>query len=350
MPVVNITETGKLIAPQAAKDSLPKHVLIGYWHNWHTDSAPFLRLTDVPDAFDVINVAFAVPSKAANGEIVFTPHGSVSVEEFRADVQHVQSLGKKVLLSIGGAAGSMSIEDMAIRHNFVDSISALIREYNFDGMDINLEGKVVLDEGDTDFRNPTSPGIVHLIMAIREIRHNFGPQFILSMAPETVNVQSALTLYKGLSGSYLPLIHHLRDILTWLQVQHYNSGPLAALDRNTYSPGTPDFHAAMAEMLLNGFPVMANPQNIFPPLKPEQVVIGAAAFPAAVTNGHTDPFELQNALASLASGESFGGTYVRQSAENYASLRGVMTWSINWDAANGRQFSNSIRSYFNNIL
>lgn len=351
MPVVNISETGKLIAPHAAQEpsGLSKHILIGYWHNWHNPSAPFLRLTGVPDAFDVINVAFAVPSKAGTGEIVFTPHKAISIDEFKEDVLHVQRRGKKVLISIGGAAGSMEIEDVPARHNFVDSISTLIREYNFDGIDINLEGRVKLEEGDRDFRNPTSPGILHLIQAIREIRNNFPPDFILSMAPETVNVQAGLVTYSGLSGSYLPLIHNLREVLTWLQVQHYNSGPLVALDRNTYFPGTADFHVATAEMLLNGFPVMANSQAVFPPLKPGQVVIGAAAIPTAVDNGHTAPLELQRALDYLTRGNPFGGSYIRQSAENYFSLRGVMTWSINWDIANGRQFSNSIHSYLNNI-
>src|SRR5690242_17082056 len=147
MSLSNSTRTAKRvpyghdIVSDSARTSpaLPKHLLIGYWHNWHNDAAPFIRLADVADAFDVINVAFAVPSKVGNGEIVFKPHAPA--EQFKADVRHLQSRGKKVLLSIGGAAGSMAIDDIPARHNFVDSITAILREYNFDGMDINLEGK-----------------------------------------------------------------------------------------------------------------------------------------------------------------------------------------------------------------
>jgi chitinase len=351
MHVANPSETGKLAASHPVKDvsGLPKHILIGYWHNWHNPAAAFLRLDDVVSHFDVINIAFAVPSKTGNGEILFTPHDAVSVEAFKSGVRQLQRLGKKVLISIGGAGGSISIEDIAARHNFVDSITAIIREYNFDGMDINLEGMVILDPDDMDFRNPTSMGIRQLIAAIREIRNNFDSDFILSMAPETINVQAGFNVYGGLSGSYLPLIHDLRDILTYLQVQHYNSSPLTALDGNQYLPGTADFQVAIAEMLLHGFPVYGHSGDVFPPLRPQQIVIGMASLPDAVTNGYAAPSKLQKALNYLIKGESFGGRYVRQSAVNYSSLRGVMTWSINWDAANHAQFSSAIHSHLDTL-
>jgi chitinase len=351
MHVTNPSETGKLAASHPAKDvtGLPKHILIGYWHNWHNPSAAFLRLGEVVPHFDVINIAFAVPSQTGNGEIVFTPHDAISIEAFKSDILKLQNLGKKVLISIGGAGGSMSIEDVEARHHFVDSITAIIREYNFDGMDINLEGKILLDPGDTDFKNPISPGIRHLISAIRDIRNNFDSEFILSMAPETINVQAGFGIYGGLSGSYLPLIHDLRDVLTYLQVQHYNSSPLTALDGNLYLPGTADFQVAMVEMLLHGFPVQGDSGNIFPPLKAEQIVIGMASFPDAVTNGYSVPSELQKGLNYLTQGKSFEGLYVRQSSEKYSALRGIMTWSINWDAANHQQFSRAIHSYLDNL-
>jgi len=347
MRVANPSETGKLAAPNSAQNSsgLPRHILIGYWHNWQGDPAAYVPLREIVTHFDVVNVAFAVPSNTGSGEIVFAPHTAISAEQFKSDVLHLQSLGKKVLISIGGAAGSIAIDNFAARHNFVDSITTIIQNYGFDGMDINLEGKVMLEQGDTDFKNPASPGIMHLIAAIREVRNNFGSDFILSMAPEMINVQGGFSAYDRLSGSYLPLIHDLRDILTYLQVQHYNSGALTALDHNTYLPGTADFQVAMTEMLLTGFPVQSNPDNIFPPLRPEQTVIGLAAFPNAVSDGYTAPSELQKALNYLTKGESFGGAYIRQSSTNYSYLRGVMTWSINWDAANQHHFSNPVRSY-----
>src|SRR5688500_16615557 len=139
--------------------SIPTNILIIEVHNLYNPPAAFVRLGEVVSHFDVINIAFAVPSSYGNGEIIFTPHDAISIEAFKSDILQLQGLGKKVLISIGGAGGSMSIADVETRHTFVDSITAIIREYNFDGMDINLEGKIILDPGDTDFKNPTSPGI-----------------------------------------------------------------------------------------------------------------------------------------------------------------------------------------------
>jgi chitinase len=100
----------------------------------------------------------------------------------------------------------------------------------------------------------------------------------------------------------------------------------------------------MADMLLAGFPVAGDPERMFPPLKQEQIVIGLAADPDAVNGGYTSPREMQNALKYLAGGRSFGGIYPLQDPAGYTSLRGVMTWSINWDAARHHTFSNTVRA------
>ena len=49
-------------------------------------------------------------------------------------------------------------------------------------------------------------------------------------------------------------------------------------------------------------------------------------------------------LDYLVTRKSFGGAYYLYDSVSYASLRGIMTWSINWDAANHHRFSNAIRS------
>jgi chitinase len=97
-------------------------------------------------------------------------------------------------------------------------------------------------------------------------------------------------------------------------------------------------------MLLGGFPVQGDSKQGFPPLRPEQIVIGLAARPNAVHGGYTAPLEMKKALNYLATGESFGGGYHLHDSVHYTALRGVMTWSINWDASNQHQFSNAIRS------
>ncbi|MBA4496278.1 chitinase [Paenactinomyces guangxiensis] len=332
-----------------------KKLIVGYWHNFDNGSG-FIKLRDVSTKFDVINVAFAEPvGGSTTGTIGFTPYNYTDAE-FKADVAYLQSLGKKVVISIGGANGQVQLATPAARDNFVRSMTDIIEKYGFDGIDIDFEGhSLYLNPGDTDINNPTTPVIANLIAAIRTIKYHFGDQFILTMAPETFFVQVGYSYYGGngngvdnRAGAYLPVIHKLRDILSWLQVQHYNSGPVTALDNEYYNMGNADFHVAMADMVLQGFPVARNANNFFPALRQDQVLIG---LPASVNagNGYTSTSEVQKALDYLVTGKSFGGRYQLRNPSGYPGFKGLMTWSINWDAFNHFEFSNSHRSYLDSL-
>ncbi|NMO19960.1 chitinase, partial [Pyxidicoccus fallax] len=334
---VSATTTGS--QPSSSK------LIVGYWHNFDNGSTN-IRLRDVSPKFNVIQVAFAEPvGGAGSGNMAFSPYNS-TVADFKADIAYLKGQGKKVLISIGGANGTIHLEDAAARQNFVTTMQSLIDTYGFDGMDLDLEGSSLsLNGGDTDFRNPTTPRIVNLIQATRELLNRNGTGFILTMAPETAYVQGGMAAYGGPWGAYLPVIHALRDRLTYLHVQHYNTGTVMALDGRAYAQSTPDFHVAMAEMLLQGFPVGGNTSAMFPALRPEQVLIGLPSSPQAAGGGYTTPANVQKALDYLIKGQSFGGTYVLRNPSGYPGFKGLMTWSINWDKFTNFEFSNSHRAY-----
>lgn len=328
---------------------LPKRVLVGYWHNFDNGSG-FIRLRDVSRDFDVIDVAFGEPAPGSLSTIQFIPDVRTSAAEVQADIAQLKSEGKKVLLSLGGANGHVELLTETDRQNFINSISNLITQYGFNGIDIDLEGgSVTLNGGDTDFRNPTTPKIRNLISATRAIADRFGPNFILSMAPETFFVQVGFQAYGGAAGAYLPVIHGLRDKLNFIHVQHYNTGTVAALDGQVYASGTADFQVAMAEMLLQGFPVGGNPSMFFPALREDQVAIGLPATPPAAGSGYTPPAEIAKAINYLVLGRSYGGRYVLRKPTGYPNFRGVMTWSINWDRFANFGFSRGIRPVLNGL-
>lgn len=338
------TEINIASAISRVPTTLPKHMLIGYWHNWQNDLAPFIRLASISPKFDIINIAFALPDNKVPGQMIFHLYKGTTPEQFKSDIAYLHSTGRKVLISVGGANGSLALTNLAAQENFVESMTAIIEEYDFDGIDINLEGKIMLDNGDTDFRTPQSPAITHLITAIRQIRAWFGPGFMLSMAPEMIGIQGGYTTYSGLSGCYLPIIHGLREIISYIHTQHYNAGATLALDGKVYAQGSADFHVAMTEMLLQGFYVNGKMGgSFFAGLKPEQVVIGLPACANAASGGYTEADQIQKALQYLTTGKSFGGVYNLRNPSGYAGFRGVMTWSINWDAVNCHEFSGSTR-------
>lgn len=319
-------------------------ILVGYWHNF-INPAGYLKLSEISVKWDVVNVAFA-ETAGDNCTVQFIPDQQTEAS-LKADIAYLQGLGKRVVLSIGGQNAAVSLPNALAKQKFVDSMIGIINKYGFEGLDLDIETGVSLGGGDTDLNNPTTPMIVNLIGATRAICDHYGAGFILSMAPEIAYVQGGITAYATNWGAYLPIIHGLRDKLTYVHVQHYNCGGNVALDGKTYSQGTADFEVAMAEMLLRGFPLGGNASNMFPPLREDQVVIGLPACPAgAPSGGYITPVEMKKALDCLMKGKSYGGGYQLANPAGYPGFRGVMAWSINWDAATHAEFSSNYRDYF----
>lgn len=328
---------------------VPARALVGYWHNFENGSG-FIRLRDVSRDFDVINLSFGEPVPGSRSQIQFVPDVRTSAAEIQADVAQLQSEGKKVLLSIGGANGTVELNTETDKQNFIDSVSGIVTRYGLNGIDVDFEGSsVTLDAGDLDFRNPTTPKIINLISALRTLKSRFGADFILSMAPETFYVQVGFQVYGGAAGAYLPVIHGVRDILDFIHVQHYNTGTVLGLDGVAYASATADFQVAMAEMLMTGFTVGGNPDRFFAALREDQVMIGLPASPQAAGSGYTPPAEIAKAINYLVRGQSYGGRYVLRRASGYPNFRGVMTFSINWDRFNGFVFSSGVRPLLNGL-
>lgn len=336
---------------------LPAHALVGYLHSSFANGSGYTRMADVPDSWDVINLAFGEPTSVTSGDIRFSLcpaaecPGVESEAEFKAAIQAKQAAGKKVLISIGGQNGQVQLASTAARDTFVSSVSKIIDTYGLDGLDIDFEGhSLSLNTGDTDFRSPTSPVIVNLISAVKSLKAKYGEDFVLTMAPETFFVQLGYQYYGSgpwggqdpRAGAYLPVIHALRDDLTLLHVQDYNSGSIMGLDNQYHSMGGADFHIAMTDMLLTGFPVAGDQTKVFPALRPEQVAFGLPASTQA-GNGHTSPAEVTKALNCLTK-KTDCGSY--QTHGTWSGLRGLMTWSINWDRFNNWEFQKNFDAYF----
>src|ERR671920_943051 len=300
---------------------LPKHALIGYLHASFANGSGYVRMADVPAAWNIINLSFGEPTSVTSGDIRFNrcpvsecPNVE-SDADFLAAIKAKQAAGKKVLISIGGANGQVQLTSTAARDAFVNSVSAIIDRWGLDGLDIDFEGhSLYLNAGDSDFRNPTTPVVVNLIAALKTLKARYGARFVLTMAPETFFVQLGYQYYGSgpwggqdpRAGSYLPVIYAMRNDLTVLHVQDYNSGSIMGLDNQYHSMGGADFHIAMTDMLLAGFPVAGNTAAMFPALREDQVAFGA---PSSVSagNGYVSPPGVQQAVNCLVKGQSCGG-------------------------------------------
>ncbi|MFE7662786.1 chitinase [Streptomyces celluloflavus] len=298
--------------PTAHTSAVPGHAVTGYWQNFD-NGATVQKLRDVNDAYDIIAVAFADATDRP-GAVTFNLDpavGYTSVDDFKADIKAKQAAGRSVVLSVGGEKGAVSVNDGASAQNFADSVNGLMDEYGFDGVDIDLENGL---------------SATYMTQALRAV-HAAHSGVVVTMAPQTIDMQSPQT-------EYFKTALGIKDFLTAVNMQYYNSGSMNGCDGNVYAQGTVDFLTSLACIQLTGG------------LDPSQVGLGVPASPRAAGGGYVDPSVVNAALDCLTRGTSCGSF---TPSTTYPGLRGAMTWSTNWDAAGGDAFANQVGAHVHSL-
>jgi chitinase len=296
---------------------LPAHVLMGYWQDFTNGATP-LTLADVPTSYNLVAVAFGAATSTP-GQVSFSLDstlasdlGGYTQQQFINDIATLQARGQKVILSVGGADGAISVDDAASASVFASSVYSLIQQYGFNGVDVDLENGV-----DATF----------MASALEQLESDVGSSLIITLAPQTVDTQST-------GNDYFQLALDIKSILTMINTQYYNSGTMNGCDGNVYAEGTENFITALACTELEGG------------LSPAQVGVGLPASTSAAGSGYTAPSVIDDALDCLASGANCGSFVPPQT---WPGIRGAMTWSINWDAANGYGFANTVSPYLSTL-
>lgn len=115
----------------------PAKIVGGYYPNW-TPSP--VRLIDIDPHYNLIYLFAATPvgGTPGTGAVEWTAPGDGmgAATNLNADIAAVRALGRKVIMSIGGAGEDMSFPDRATSQTFVTSIAALYTQLGgFDGID-----------------------------------------------------------------------------------------------------------------------------------------------------------------------------------------------------------------------
>jgi chitinase len=314
---VSATTSASSSGGGGGSSGLPAHLLMGYWQDFANGATP-LTLADVPASYNLVAVAFGTATTTA-GQVAFSLDptlasdlGGYTQQQFTSDIATLQARGQKVILSVGGQDGTISVDSAASASEFASSVYSLIQQYGFNGVDIDLENGV----------DPT-----YMASALSQLEGDVGSSLIITLAPQTVDTQSA-------GDDYFALALDIKSILTMINTQYYNSGTMNGCDGNVYAEGTENFITALACTELEGG------------LSPSQVGIGLPASGSAAGSGYVSPTVVDDALDCLASGANCG-SFVPPAT--WPGIRGAMTWSINWDAADGYGFANTVSPHLSTL-
>jgi chitinase len=301
-------------------------VLQGYWENWDGASNgvhPGMGWIPINDSritqhgYNVLMAAF--PVIRSDGTVLWENGMDAGVKvPTAAEICAAKAQGATILMSIGGATAGIDLSSSAVADRFVATIVPILKQYNFDGIDIDIETGLT---GSGNI-NTLSASQANLIRIIDGVLAAMPSDFGLTMAPETAYVTGGSVVYGSIWGSYLPIIKKYLDNgrLWWLNMQYYN-GSMYGCSGDSYGAGTVQGFTVQTQCLANGLTIQGTTIRI----PYDKQVPGLPAQPGA-GGGHMTP------------------ALVGQAWNSVPGIKGLMTWSINWDGSRNWTFGDNVKA------
>ncbi|MFC9342643.1 MULTISPECIES: chitinase [unclassified Streptomyces] len=333
-PVASAAPSTAPAAPSAAaadtcalKQKPTGKVLQGYWENWDGAAngvhppfgwAPIDDPRFAAHGYNVINAAF--PVIRSDGTVLWQDGMDSTVRvSTPAQMCNAKAAGATLLMSIGGAAAGIDLNSRAVADRFIATIVPILKTYNFDGIDIDIETGLV-GSGSIGTLSASQANLVYIIDGVlARMPAGFG----LTMAPETAYVTGGSVAYGSIWGAYLPIVKKYADNgrLWWLNMQYYN-GSMYGCSGDSYAAGTVAGFVAQTDCLNRGLVIQGTTIRV----PYDKQVPGLPAQPGA-GGGHMAP------------------SLVAQAWNHYnGALKGLMTWSANWDGSKGWTFGDNVKA------
>ncbi|KAL5088704.1 Endochitinase 37 [Trichoderma cf. simile WF8] len=327
LPVIASTLFGTASAQStcATKGKPAGKVLQGYWENWDGSAngvhpgfgwTPIENPVIAQNGYNVINAAF--PVILSDGTALWEDGMDATVKVATpAEMCQAKAAGATILMSIGGATAGIDLSSSTVADKFISTIVPILKQYNFDGIDIDIETGLV-GSGSIGTLSTSQANLIRIIDGVlAQMPANFG----LTMAPETAYVTGGSVVYGSIWGSYLPIIKKYVDNgrLWWLNMQYYN-GDMYGCSGDSYAAGTVQGFTAQTDCLNNGITIQGTTIKV--------------------------PYSMQ--VPGLPAQSGAGGGYmtpslVGQAWDHYnGALKGLMTWSINWDGSKNWTFADNL--------
>ncbi|HDM8221054.1 TPA: DUF5011 domain-containing protein [Vibrio campbellii] len=301
--LANVASANEMVNPDGG-------VVVGYWHNWcdgagyKGGNAPCVTLDEVDPMYNVVNVSFMKVFNTSEGRIPtfkLDPNIGLSEQQFIDQIEALNQQGRAVLIALGGADAHVELKT-GDEQAFAQEIIRLTDKFGFDGLDIDLEQSAVTAENN----QTVIPAALRLV---KEHYQQQGKNFLITMAPEFP--------YLTEGGKYVPYITGLEGYYDWINPQFYNQGGDGIwVDGVGWIAQNND--ELKQEFIYYISDALSNGTRGFHKIPHDKLVFGIPSnIDAAATGFVQNPQDLYDAFDQL-------------KAQGQA-LRGVMTWSVNWD-------------------
>lgn len=307
----NQLKLNKVLNKKNRSFNMPKEkILVGYWHNWAESEFSGsgyqkgffanIDLHEIPTQYNIVVVSFMKVIDESDPIPNFSPL-TMSDDEFRRQVDLLHSQGRGVLISLGGADAHIVLssgQEQALANRIIE----LVDKFDFDGLDIDLESSAIT-AGDNATVIPVA------LKSVKQYYRNMGREFIISMAPEFP--------YLRVGREYMSYISSLEGYYDFIAPQFYNQAGdgvdvqgvgWIAQNNETLKE---DFIYYLSESIMEGTRGFIRVPN-------DKFVIGLPSNRDAAANGYVpNDSSLINAINRL--------------DHKGIPVKGLMTWSINWD-------------------
>ncbi|ODQ81847.1 glycoside hydrolase family 18 protein [Babjeviella inositovora NRRL Y-12698] len=214
------------------------------------------------------------------------PDGLLNCDQIAEDITYCQSKGKKVLLSLGGQAGTYGFTSDAQATAFAATL------WNTFGEGTASErpfGTAVVDGFDLDIENKNPTGYTALVDALRTTYFPKGTkQYYISAAPQCPYPDASLS--DVLANAYIDFVF----------VQFYNN------------------YCSLAGTLFN-WNTWANYAASVSPNKNVKIYVGLAGSSSAAGSGYVDVATVRSTVNSIGSSSAFGGVLIWDASQAQAN-------------------------------
>lgn len=156
---------------------------------------------DVLDTVSMLVVAMAQSGGAGTGRVKWSPN-RLAADEMTAQISAVVQRGQPVLIGVGGQNdGGITVTNEQQVDEFIASITSIVREFGFTGVDLDLE---------PSGSSWTQSAVVQVV---RRLKADFGPDFIVGITAALYGEHTMrwLSLAAELGDSYDFFAHMLYD-------------------------------------------------------------------------------------------------------------------------------------------